>query len=121
MVKKTINKSTEYVDEATPSMAGICYALINMVAFGVGLVLLAVGILYLTIYAYNYSLTVFSINLLAGVFIATGAVLILLPLIRIFITTQPRLYSMFALVCLLHSQMGFKNMQMLRFNHRNEA
>ncbi|RNA23400.1 tetraspanin-9 [Brachionus plicatilis] len=56
----------------------------NLLLFGIGLMLFIVGILYLTIYRYRYSFTIFSIDLLAAVFLSVGCVLCALAISGIF-------------------------------------
>lgn len=57
----------------------------NLLLFGIGLTLFTVGILYLTIYRYSYSFTIYSIDLLAGIFLSTGCILSGLSVCGIFL------------------------------------
>lgn len=57
----------------------------NVLLFGIGLTLFILGILYLTIYRYSYSFTIYSIDLLAGVFLAVGCTLCSLGISGIFL------------------------------------
>jgi amino acid transporter len=62
---------------------GLTSALIkvtNLTLFGVGSVLFIIGLLYLTVYRYEYSFTVFSIDMMAGISLALGAVLAFISL-----------------------------------------
>lgn len=57
--------------------------LTNLSLFGLGLVLFVIGVLYLTIYRYEYSFTIFSIDLMAGIYVAVGALLGIVSIIGI--------------------------------------
>ena len=63
----------------------IVYNVITMLSFGIGFSLFIIGILYLTTYQYEYSLTVFSVDMMAGLFIATGSILMIITIVRIFL------------------------------------
>ena len=69
----------------------LIFYLVNMLFFGVSVLLFVVGISYLTIYRYDYSLTIFSTTLIAGIFIAFSVVLFVLSFLNvIFIQTSRR-------------------------------
>ncbi|CAF0994961.1 unnamed protein product [Brachionus calyciflorus] len=57
----------------------------NAILFGIGLTLFIIGILYLSIYRYEYSFTIFSIDLLASIFLSVGCILCLLGLCGVFL------------------------------------
>lgn len=57
--------------------------LFSTVLFGLGLLFLIVGIIFVTVYYYPYSLTNFSTILCAGLFIAFGSVVIIIALLNI--------------------------------------
>lgn len=76
-------QDTAYTDDETTSSIKTTSILINItnaVLFGIGLTLFIIGILYLTVYRYEYSFTIFSIDLLAGIFLSVGCILCLLGL-----------------------------------------
>lgn len=78
------NKSSENVQyDEPPKKPAVLYNLLNTLTFGLGLSLFIVGIIYLSIYRYSYSLTALSIDLIAGFFLSIGVVLICLTTIRI--------------------------------------
>ena len=52
-----------------PKTPAVMFTLINTLVFGLGLSLFIVGIIYLSIYRYEYSLTTLSIDLIAGFFL----------------------------------------------------
>jgi hypothetical protein len=52
-----------------PKKPAVMFTLINTLVFGLGLSLFIVGIIYLSIYRYEYSLTTLSIDLIAGFFL----------------------------------------------------
>jgi hypothetical protein len=64
--------------------------LIKMSLIGLGLVLFVVGILYLSIYRYPYSFTVFSIDMMAGIFVAVGVCLVFIAIISLFVIRPDR-------------------------------
>lgn len=75
------HRSREEINEVDESSKGKFYRLTsilikicNSLTFGLGLTLFIVGVLYLTLYRYEYSFTVYSIDLLAGIFISVGAI-----------------------------------------------
>lgn len=57
----------------------------NMFSFGFGLVQFILGIVYLSVYRYAYSLTTYSIDLIAGFMLTTGIIIITLCTVRIFL------------------------------------
>jgi uncharacterized protein YacL len=52
----------------------------NMLFFGFSVVLIIVGILYLTLFRYEYTLTTFSITLIASFFLAVGVLVFVLSI-----------------------------------------
>jgi hypothetical protein len=64
----------------TSNFTNLLIYIINMIIFALGFVLLILGILYLTTHSYKFSFTTFSIDLMAGFFIAIGAILITMAL-----------------------------------------
>ena len=56
----------------------------NMIAFGMSLVLFVVGLLYVTVYHYEYSFSTYSISLVAGFYITLGIVIFCVALAAIF-------------------------------------
>lgn len=73
----------------------------NLLLFGIGLTLFTVGILYLTIYRYSYSFTIYSIDLLAGIFLSVGCILCGLSVSGIFLLKplgRPVYSILFALI-----------------------
>lgn len=87
-----------------PKKPAILYNFLNTLTFGFGLSLFLIGIIYLSIYRYEYSLTVLSIDLIAGFFLAIGCILVILSTIRILtiknMDTQINLALLIALVLL---------------------
>lgn len=79
----------EYEDEATKSntfkLSSILINISNALSVGLGLTLFIIGILYLTVYRYRYSFTTFSIDLMAGIFIAVGSLMCLLGFSGVFL------------------------------------
>ena len=69
----------------TPRTPNIVNGLANTFAFGFGLLQFILGIVYLSIYRYEYSLTVFSIDLIAGFMLTSGIITISLCLVRMFL------------------------------------
>lgn len=72
-----------HYEEKPPKKPAILYNLLNTLIFGLGLSLFLIGIIYLSIYRYEYSLTMLSIDLIAGFFLAIGVILMTLTTIRI--------------------------------------
>jgi hypothetical protein len=73
--------------------------LINMFVLGFGLALFVVGILYLTVYRYEYSFTIFSIDMMAGIFLASGIIMILFSIFAVFLIKpyeQPHLVIIYS-------------------------
>jgi amino acid transporter len=94
-------------------------SLINMFVFAFGLTLFVVGLLYLTVYRYEYSFTVFSIDMMGGIFVACGAILAFYSLISVFLIkpfAQPQLAILYAFVvfilCLLLFLLGIIGLSM---------
>ena len=71
-----------------PKFIQVLNSISNMVTFGLGLVSFTTGLTYLTTYSYKYSLTNFSIDLLAGFLLSSGLVIIILPIVRVFYKKQ---------------------------------
>lgn len=63
----------------------LCNYIVNMVHFGLSIILITVGILYLTGFKFDYSFNKFSTNLIAGLFIAIGFVTLLLCVFNIYL------------------------------------
>ena len=59
--------------------------LTNVSIFGLGTMIFIIGVLYLSIYRYEYSFTTFSIDLMAGIFVALGIVLSLFAFLSILV------------------------------------
>jgi hypothetical protein len=57
--------------------------LVNMIYFGIAILLFVVGITYLTAYSYDYSFTAFSTSFISGIFIAFSIVLIALATLNV--------------------------------------
>ena len=75
--------------------------LINMFVLGFGMTLLVVGMLYLTVYRYEYSFTIFSIDMMAGIFLASGIILILFSILAVFLIKpyeQPHLVIIYSII-----------------------
>lgn len=73
-----VNKIHSHNEEARPasSVSKLILYFINMIFFGVAILLFVVGIAYLTAYRYDYSFTSFSVNFIAGFFIAFSILLV---------------------------------------------
>jgi hypothetical protein len=71
-------------DHKLYKMTEVIINLVNMAVFGLSLTLVTFGILYLTIYRYKYSFTTFSIDMMAGIFVATGCCFFFLSLFGLF-------------------------------------
>ena len=118
------NENDDYDDIAFDQVkmftsAPILLSLINMFTFAFGLTLFVIGILYLTVYRYEYSFTIFSIDMMGGIFIASGAVLIFYALMSVFLIkpyAQPQLVVLYAIVvfimCLLLFLLGVIGLSM---------
>lgn len=78
MVKETDNYET-------PRAPNMINSLSNMFSFGFGLLQFILGIVYLSVYNYKYSLTTFSIDLIAGFMLTTGLIVITLCTVRLFL------------------------------------
>ena len=65
-------------------------SLANMFSFGFGLVLFTMGLTYLTRYGYAYSLNAFSVDLVAGFYLAASLLLVTLSVLRVFFKEQKR-------------------------------
>ncbi len=75
--------------------------LINMFVLGFGLTLFVVGLLYLTVYRYEYSFTIFSIDMMAGIFLTSGIIMIFFSIIAVFLIKpyeQPHLVVIYSFV-----------------------
>ncbi len=68
----------------TPRAPNLANSLSNTFSFGFGLLQFILGIVYLSTYRYAYSLTTFSIDLVAGFMLTTGIIVITLCTLRIF-------------------------------------
>ncbi len=68
----------------TPRWPNLANSLSNTFSFGFGLLQFILGIVYLSIYRYAYSLTTFSIDLIAGFMLTTGIIIVCLSTLRIF-------------------------------------
>jgi hypothetical protein len=66
---------SEDENEARYRLTSGLIKLTNVSLFGLGSILFIVGLLYLTVYRYEFSFTVFSIDMMAGISLALGAVL----------------------------------------------
>ena len=97
--------SNEYEDDDNQGKlfykTSIILNLINMFVLGIGLTLFVIGLLYLTVYRYEYSFTVFSVDMLAGLFMASGGIMILYSIVAVFMIKpyeQPHLVVVYSLV-----------------------
>lgn len=77
--------SSEPENYETPRAPNFVNSVSNMFSFGFGLVQFLLGIVYLSVYRYAYSLTTFSIDLIAGFMLASGIIIIVLTTVRIFL------------------------------------
>jgi hypothetical protein len=75
---RSINDEQKY-----PRSVQILTSIINMVYFGLGIAMLAVGILYLSVYKYDYSFTSFNPTLMSGIFISFGIIIMALAILNI--------------------------------------
>ena len=92
------SKMSENDTYETPKIPNMLNSLSNMFAFGFGLLFFIIGIVYLSMYRYSYSLTTYSVDLIAGFMLAAGVILLLLTTARIFFKkTSTQLCS---IVCL---------------------
>ena len=77
--------SKEQEDYQTPRAPNIINGASNTFSFGFGLVQFILGIVYLSVYRYRYSLTTFSIDLMAGFMLTSGIIILALTTVRIFL------------------------------------
>ncbi len=82
----------------TPKKPAILYNMLNTLTFGIGLCLFIIGIVYLSLYRYEYSLTMLSIDLISGFYLAIGITLILLTTLRIVYIKKMQIQVNLALV-----------------------
>ena len=57
--------------------------LVNMIYFGIAILLFVVGITYLTGYKYDYSFTIFSTTFISGIFVAFSIILVGLAVLNV--------------------------------------
>jgi hypothetical protein len=69
-------------------LVNILNSLSNMFSFGFGLLLFIIGLSYLSIFSYKYSLNTFSVDLMAGCFLTSGLVVGALSIVRVFFKDQ---------------------------------
>ena len=93
--------------------------LINMGIFGIGLVLFVIGLLYLSIYRYEFSFTTFSIDMMAGLFLTIGILMAFFSGVAVFAVKPYEkpyaviFYAAFVfLVCLLLFILGVVGLSM---------
>ena len=80
-------KRNEYPSDEnyeTPRAPNLVNGLSNTLSFGFGLLQFILGIVYLSVYRYEYSLTVFSVDLIAGFMLTSGLIISFFCLIRMF-------------------------------------
>jgi hypothetical protein len=64
------SNENRYDDIKGFSYTPMLLSLISMFVFAFGLTLFVIGLLYLTVYRYEYSFTIFSIDMMAGRFLS---------------------------------------------------
>lgn len=77
----------------------------NLIIFSISLLLIIIGIIYLSIYFYAYSFTTFTTTLVAGLFIAIGALSALLTFANLGLAFTNRNYlalSSVAFICVMY-------------------
>lgn len=86
---RAIRSSTDYEDDDNQGKlfykTSVILNLVNMFVLGFGMTLIVVGMLYLTVYRYEYSFTIFSIDLMSGFFLASGIIMISLSILAVFL------------------------------------
>lgn len=78
----------------TPRAPNLMNSISNTFSFGFGLLQFILGITYLSVYRYAYSLTTFSIDLMAGFMLTSGLIIITLATVRIFLTKPKQQLAM---------------------------
>ena len=69
----------------TPRAPNLMNSVSNTFSFGFGLLQFILGIAYLSVYRYSYSLTTFSIDLMAGFMLTSGLIILTLATVRMFL------------------------------------
>lgn len=105
---RSIQSSNDYEDDDNQGKlfykTSVILNLVNMVVLGFGLTLLVLGMLYLTVYRYEYSFTVFSVDMMAGIFLAAGVILMCVAVVAVFLIKpyeQPHLVVVYSAVTLV--------------------
>ena len=70
-------------EEKNPKSIQILTGLINMIYFGFAIAMLVIGLLYLTIYKYQYSFTRFNLTMMSGICITFGVLIIVSAILNI--------------------------------------
>ena len=76
----------------------ILTCIVNMIYFGLGIAMLAIGILYLTVYKYEYSFTSFHPTLMSGIFITFGFLIVIMAILSIIFMLLSRKPFLFLIV-----------------------
>lgn len=97
MLKPSILKKTRTINDEQkyPKSIQILTSIINMIYFGLGIAMLAVGILYLSIYKYDYSFTSFNPTVMGGIFVSFGVIIMTLAILSIVLIQLNRNKTLF--------------------------
>lgn len=97
LINKTpSNSNTKYVevtnevDQRVLTKSRMLISAINMLFFGISLLLFIIGIFFLTIYMYDFAFTEFNTTLVAGLFIGLGVIVIALTIINLILVQSGR-------------------------------
>lgn len=86
-IKKLSENSQKNHQEMNSSgrQSRILIYIINMIYFALSILVFTVGIVYLTGFMYDYSLTIYSTTLIAGIFVAVGTLVAALAILNVVI------------------------------------